>query len=85
MTNCGKPWPRSVTDYVHQAMAAKRLHGDYGPTIKALILLAAYTGMRSGELFALEWSDIDFEAMRIHVHRRVTRAGPHCRRTTAYG
>jgi integrase len=26
--------------------------------------------MRPGELFALRWSDVDFDAMRIHVRRR---------------
>jgi integrase len=63
--------PLSRSELEQMAGLALRLHGDYGPMVKALILLAAYTGMRPGELFALEWSDIDFEAMRIHVHRRV--------------
>jgi hypothetical protein len=39
--------------------------------MKALLVFAAYSGMRPGELFALEWPDIDFGAMRIHVNRRV--------------
>ena len=63
--------PLSREELDQLASLALRLHGDYGPTVKALILIAAYTGMRPGELFALEWSDIDFETMRIHVHRRV--------------
>jgi integrase len=38
--------------------------------VRALILFAAYSGMRPGELFALRWSDVDFASMRIHVCRR---------------
>jgi integrase len=47
--------------------------GDYAPRMRALLVFAAYTGMRPGELFALEWSDIDFDAMRIDVRRRLYR------------
>jgi integrase len=39
--------------------------------MRALILFAAHTALRPGELFALEWSDIDFERRRINVARRV--------------
>jgi integrase len=39
--------------------------------MKALILFAAHTALRPGELFALEWSDIDFDRRRVNVARRV--------------
>ena len=45
--------------------------GWYAPQMRALLVFAAYSGMRPSELFALEWSDVDFEAMRIDVRRRV--------------
>jgi integrase len=45
--------------------------GLYAPQMRALLIFAAYSGMRPGELFALEWPDIDFDAMRIHVSRRL--------------
>lgn len=45
--------------------------GDYAPAMRALLTFAAYTGMRPGECFALEWSDIDFDRNRVHVRRRV--------------
>ena len=44
---------------------------DYAPQMRALLVFGAYTGMRPGELFALEWSDIDFAANRVQVQRRV--------------
>jgi integrase len=34
------------------------VHGDYGPTFRAMILFAGYVGLRPGELFALERSAI---------------------------
>jgi integrase len=34
------------------------VHEDYGPTFRAMILFAAYVGMRPGELFALQRSDV---------------------------
>ena len=32
--------------------------GEFGPTFRAMILFAAYVGLRPGEMFALERSDI---------------------------
>lgn len=36
---------------------------------RLLIALAIYTGMRRGEILALQWEDIDFERKLIHVKR----------------
>jgi integrase len=38
--------------------AALAVHGEYGPTFRAMILFAAYVGLRPGELCALERSDV---------------------------
>jgi integrase len=51
-------------------VAACSALGEYGPRMRALLLFAAYTLMRPSELYALEWSDIDFEWMRIRKARR---------------
>lgn len=40
-------------------------------SLRGLVLFLAYTGVRVGEAFALEWSDVDFEAMRVRIERRV--------------
>jgi integrase len=45
----------------------------YGPTDRAIFLTAAMTGMRQGELLALRWRDVDWEAKRIRVRRNYTR------------
>jgi integrase len=40
------------------ADCALTAHGTFGPTFRAMILFAAYVGLRPGELFALERGDI---------------------------
>lgn len=52
--------------------------GDYESTkeipeqIRVLFVLAIYAGLRKGELLALEWSDIDFQADTISVTKAVS-------------
>lgn len=41
----------------------------FGSTDRAIFLTAAMTGMRQGELLALRWRDVDWEAKRIRVRR----------------
>lgn len=43
-----------------------------GHELKAMILFAAYTGLRRGECSALEWSDIDFAAKEVTVNKTVS-------------
>jgi integrase len=45
----------------------------------ALYLMAIDTGMRQGELFALQWADIDFEAGAVLVRRSLQNVGDHLR------
>lgn len=45
--------------------------GEYAKTMRALISFAAFTLMRPGEIYGLEWADVDFEAMRIRKARRI--------------
>jgi len=44
---------------------------QYSPDRHAEVYVLAYTGMRAGELFALQWEDIDEEHGRILVQRSV--------------
>ena len=53
---------------------------------KTLFLLAAASGLRTGELLALKTDDIDFERSTVHVDKSVDRMrkiGP-CKNVTAY-
>jgi integrase len=52
------------------ATIAGKLHGRQWASF---IRFAAYSGLRMGELYALEWRDIDLEEDRIRVRRRVYR------------
>ena len=40
---------------------------------KLLLTLAAFTGMRQGELLGLKWEDVEWESKQIHVQRTFTR------------
>jgi integrase len=52
--------------------ACSALGDAYAFRMRALIIVAAYTIMRPGELFALDWErDVDLEAGEIHVIERV--------------
>jgi len=48
---------------------------EIGKTDRAIILTAAMTGMRSGELRALRWRDIDWTAGLIRVRKNMKRDG----------
>lgn len=45
--------------------AARAVYGDYGDTMAAIIRFAAYSGVRPGELFALEHDDLGTESIAI--------------------
>jgi len=47
------------------ADAALAVHGEYGPSFRAMILFAAYVGLRPGELFALERGDVRHDEVAI--------------------
>lgn len=47
----------------------KLLETDYLQWVKDGIVIAFHTGMRKGEIFALKWSDIDFDQKFIMVQR----------------
>ena len=47
--------------------------GDYGRVHRAIILTAAMSGLRMGELLALRWLDVDWRAQRIRVRRNYVR------------
>ena len=44
---------------------------NYPLNKKAPLILALYSGVRIGELLALEWSDIDFKKNLIHINKQV--------------
>lgn len=63
--------PLSSADVDALAKQALAQHGEFGPMMRSLILFAANSALRPGELFALEWNDIDFDQRRVNVQRRV--------------
>ena len=48
---------------------------SYGDYLTPMILLALNTGMRRGELFNLQWADIDFKAKTLAVHGAGAKSG----------
>jgi integrase len=49
--------PPSMDEY-RALLDACPILGGYGPEFKAMIQFAAWTGLRQGELFALEWPEV---------------------------
>lgn len=62
-------------ELVTLANFAVSVWGAYGIVIRALIMLAAYTGMRAAELWGLRWRDIDMRAGVIHVRWQLETLG----------
>lgn len=58
-------YPPEVISLMVQALAGEP------PRTRALIMLAIGTGLRRGELAALEWTDIDWQTLTLHVKRAV--------------
>jgi integrase len=64
--------PLTVDQVTNIADAAQTAHpGDFGTTMRALVGFSAYTGIRPGELFALEHTDIDRTNNRVWIRRRL--------------
>jgi len=57
------------------ALVARDQHGDFGDEAAALVLFAAYTGIRPGELAALRWCDIDIADRRATISRALDGEG----------
>lgn len=55
-----------------QAVLEKAICKDFTPT-NAGIMISLYTGLRIGEICALEWKDVDLEAKSIFVRHTVSR------------
>jgi integrase len=53
------------------AQLARFLEQARGTPLEALWYLAAFTGMRRGEVLGLRWRDVDFEHRRLSVRRSV--------------
>ena len=51
-----------MTEWIEMAPADKM-------KFKTLVMTAASTGMREGEILGLKWSDIDFAVNKISVNR----------------
>lgn len=60
------PTEREVTELADAALAVQ---GAYGPEMRATILFAAYVGLRAGELYALDWSEVDLAAGEVVIER----------------
>lgn len=61
------------SDYLSHEESIKLVESCDEPMWKQMILLALHTGMRLGELFGLEWSDISFEQKTLTVRQSIVR------------
>jgi integrase len=86
---------RFLTTAEVDALVSAAVEGDHQALDRVLYLTAAMTGLRQGELIALRWQDVDWDAQRVRVRRnhvlgefdtpksrRSTRSVPMSRRVT---
>lgn len=62
-----KPRPNPVA-WIRQDLFNKMTEKAKGTFWEPVFFLAYYTGLRSGELYALKWSDIEFDENILHVN-----------------
>ena len=62
--------PPTMDDY-RALLEATTVLGGYGPEFKAMIQFAAWTGIRQGELFALQWEDIGVTEVTVRRSRKL--------------
>jgi integrase len=61
--------PPTMEEY-RRLLEACTVLGGYGPEFRAMIQFSAWTGVRAGELHALEWDDVEGEVIQIRRSRR---------------
>jgi integrase len=71
-----RPVPKEMRPLSAQEVR-KLLEAAGDDSLEALWVLAVHTGMRQGELLALKWTDVDFEAGKVSVRRTLTRESGH--------
>ena len=64
---------RSMGDRYLTPIELEKLLGACGPELRALVIVAAYTGARQGELMSLRWSDIDLELGFMSIRAEVSK------------
>ncbi len=55
-----------------QEQTRRLLRAAEGERLEALYVLAVHSGMRPGELLALRWQDVSFEAARLQINRALS-------------
>jgi integrase len=61
--------PPTLEEY-RELVAACTVLGGYGPEFRAIIQFAAWTGVRIGELAALQWDDVDGDFIWVRRARK---------------
>jgi integrase len=70
------PHPAKVPAWQPGQVKALLAHaGQAEPHLAAAFMVAAYRGLRRGEIAGLKWSDYDQAAGKLHIRRNVTVAG----------
>lgn len=67
-----EPKPKNA---LTEEQAQVLLQAAKGERLEALYFFALSTGMREGELFALEWRDVDFARGEVHVRQGLQNTG----------
>ena len=65
--------PKEIYTREEVVKLLKAVETHENPQFRLFVTLAAYTGMRTGEMLGLAWKDVDFKKRTVYIHQQLVK------------